>query len=355
MKIIINADDFGPIDFINEGIYKHVREGNLDSVQALPNGKESHLLDSFRKLHDSVPAGRKLEVGVHFTLTSGGPIVGADETIKAQRWGKMVEQNAGKTQFKAYSKFHFGYAAYLDLIREEFKAQRERIESQVNLVNQEKGTSKLAVTSASSHHNLLTIAEDIFEVYVEAAKGLRLRSPKMKPNETSNTFYGFVLPLFNMTDNKEQRQKMAAMNKAFAENKYLGPKTIEFPSPAYLDVQFYKNLGSLGIGKVTKMKVNSRMKQFNEMINEALQYTPNTQVESHKKVVEFVFHLGQRNAEMGNKDYSKLTNDYAGVTHKYFDNREVEVAALEQLCLQQYGSYIKDFVSWQECSLVKYL
>lgn len=355
MKIIINADDFGPIDFINEGIYKHVREGNLDSVQALPNDRsESHLLDSFRKLHESVPAGRKLEVGVHFTLTSGGPIVGGDDTAKAQLWGKMVEKNGDKTQFKAYSKFYFGYAAYMDLIREELKAQRERIEQMVHQVNQEKGTPKLAVTSASSHHNLLTIAEDIFEVYVEAAKGLRLRSPKMKPAETSNTFYGFVLPLFNMTDNAEQRQKMAAMNKAFAENKYLGSKSIELASPAYLDVQFYKNLGSLGVGKVTKAKINSRMKQFKDMINEAIQYTPNTAVESHKKVVEFVFHFGQRSEIMGKMKYADMTKHYAGVTHKYFDNREVEVAALEKLCTD-YGHYIKEFVSWEECGVVKYL
>ena len=354
MKIIINADDFGPIDFVNEGIYAHVRAGNLDSVQTLSNGDENHLHESFRKLHDSVPAGRKLEVGVHFTLTSGGPIVGDTETVKAQRWGEMVEQVNGKVQFKDYSKFYFGYAGYLPLIREEFLAQRERIERLVNLVNQEKGNSKLFVTSASSHHNLLTIAEDVFEVYVESANGLRLRSPKMKPVGTANTYYGLVLPLFNATDRKEQRQKMAAMNKAFAENKYLGPKTIEIPSPAYIDVQFYKNLGSLGVGKVTKAKIKNRMKQFEDMVNEALQYRPNTVVESHQKIVEFVFHLGQRNAAMGNTDYSQLTNNYTGVTHKYFDNREVEVAALEALC-PQYGNYIKEFVSWEECGIVKYL
>jgi predicted glycoside hydrolase/deacetylase ChbG (UPF0249 family) len=360
MKIIINADDFGPIDFINEGVYYHTRQGNLDSVQALPNVDSAQLEKAFAKLHDAVPAGRKMEVGVHFTLTSGEPISGEDNAGRLQRWGSMVEKvkakdkEKEKVQFKSYQHFDFTYTARLPLIHEEFLAQRKRIEDAVNKVNTAKGSTKLVVNSASSHHNLLTAADDLFEAYVDAASGLRVRSPKMKPVGTSKSYYGFVLPLLNASIQDDQRKRMKELNKAFAVNKYLGNKSIELLSPAYIDVEFYSSLGSMGIGNITDAKIRKRVKAFDNMIQTAIQYTPNTAVESHKKVIEFVFHLGRRDATMQNMDYEQMVSNYSGVTHKYFDNREVELRALEQLALT-YGQYIKENVSWNECGTVKFL
>lgn len=354
MKIIINADDFGPIDFINEGIYFHTREGNLDSVQTLANVDPAQLEKAFSNLHDAVPQGRSMDVGVHFTLTSGAPISGETDSGRAQRWGDMVEKVNGRVQFRQYTNFNFAYQALLPLIHEEFLAQRKRIESVVQKVNAQKGKEKLQVNSISSHHNLLTIAPDLFEAYIDAGNGLRVRSPKMKPESTADKYYGFVLPLLNSTDKQDQRKMMKKLNKAFRENKYLGAKSIEIPSPSYIDINFYKDLGSLSEGKVNDNMVNNRKKAFKEMINTAISYTPNPSVESHQKIIEFVFHLGRRTAAMQGVDYAAMVKDYSGVTYKYFNNREVELLALQQLA-SEYGQYIKENVSWNECGIVKYL
>ena len=140
---------------------------------------------------------------------------------KAKIWGKMIDKNKdGSVQFKKYQKFYFGYAEYLDVIRNEFKTQRDALLKAVSAVNSEKGSVKLEVTSASNHHNLFTIAPDLFDAYfsVSHEKSLKIRSPKAMPYKVMNQYYEYVLPLFNLSDKKWQRQLMAEMNDNFAEN-----------------------------------------------------------------------------------------------------------------------------------------
>ncbi len=358
MRIIINADDFGPIDFINQGIYAQVIAGNLDSVQTLVNGADQNkLYESLLRLHDCVPNDRRLDVGVHYTLTSGSPLVGRSDNSTGRIWGDMVQQKRrDPVEFKGYMHFNFDYKPYLSLIGEEFQAQRELLQSLVDKVNGQRGKTKLFVNSVSSHHNMLTVAEDLFETYVNASKGLRVRAPKMVPSGTSKSYYGFVLPLFNLTDSQEQRQAMEKLNKAFSRNEFLGKNSVEIHSPSYIDIEFYKNLGSLGLGKLKRKKVEERKEKFAEMIRRAREYTLNPQVEEGDKIIEFVFHLGTRSPQDKNKRYKEMTEGYPGVTHKYFDNREVEMEALFELSNSDaFRNIIKDNVSWDECGIVKYV
>jgi predicted glycoside hydrolase/deacetylase ChbG (UPF0249 family) len=263
-KLIINADDFGPIDFINQGIFYHASRGNLDSAQVLTNMEDKDLLrERLKRLHSFIPKDRTFDLGVHFTLTSGAPIT------KSADWGKMLKGNS----FKPFDKFHFGYADYLQIIKAEFAAQRDRLLELVDDVNTDMKSELLTVKSVSNHHNLFTIAPDLFEAYVGAAeegrKALKIRSPKASPYETMNRYYELVLPLRNFSDNKEQRQLMATMNDEFAKNNYYGNKSITIETPHYIDVSFYADLGSLAVGELKTKKIDKRLEKFDGIVNRA--------------------------------------------------------------------------------------
>ena len=67
-RLIFTADDFGPIEGINEGIIKAIRQGFINSVGALVNFDEIYkIAETYRPVFDSY----KIEVGLHFTITSG--------------------------------------------------------------------------------------------------------------------------------------------------------------------------------------------------------------------------------------------------------------------------------------------
>ena len=354
VKMIINADDFGPIDFINQGVYHHLKAGNLDSTQVLVNMDQDVLKKNLATLHGYVPESTVFDLGVHFTLTSGAPMTGKNNP--GRLWGKMIDENKdGSVQFKKYQKFYFGYATYLEAIRNEFRVQRDSLLKLVDEVNTEKGETKLQVTSASNHHNLFTIAPDLFDVYfsVSQEKGLKIRSPKAMPYKVMNQYYEYILPLFNLSDSKEQRHLMADMNNNFAENYFTDKEEKNVPSPAYIDIEFYKGVGSLGIGKVTKNKISNRKEAFDEVVSRAKAYTPDTNVEPSPAIVEVVFHLGAPTAESIGMKYKDMVEGYPGITHKYFDNRETEVAALTELS-SIYADLIKTRVSWNECGVVTY-
>jgi hypothetical protein len=274
----------------------------------------------------------------------------------ANLWGKMVDkEKKGVIAFKKYQKFYFGYAEYLDVIRKEFEMQRDVLLKLVSEVNKEKGSDRLEVTCASNHHNLFTIAPDLFDVYlgVSQEKGLKIRSPKAMPYKVMNQYYEFVLPLFNLSDSKEQRHLMADMNNNFAENFYTDTESKDVPSPAYIDIEFYKGVGSLAIGNVTENKIDNRKKAFKEVIDRAKAYIPNASVEPSSAIVEVVFHLGAPSPATTGMKYKDMVEGYPGVTHKYFDNRETEVATLNDLS-RDYSDLIKTKVSWNDCGTIKY-
>lgn len=347
-KLIINADDFGPIDFINQGIFYHVSQGNLDSAQVLTNFDKEALKERLMRLHSFVPRDRVFDLGVHFTLTSGDPIT------SGANWGEMLKGSS----FKAYNKFHFGYANYLDVIKAEFAAQRDRLLDLVDEVNAEMKSERLTVNSVSNHHNLFTIAPDLFEAYVEAAengrKPLKIRSPKASPYETMNRYYELVLPLLNTSDSKEQRQLMATMNDEFAKNNYYGQKSITIETPHYIDVSFYADLGSIAVLKLKKKKIEIRLEKFDGIVERASKYVTNNEVEPQSPIVEVVFHLGTSTPDSTGEKYKKLIEGYEGVTSKYFDNREIEVATLTKLSAGPHKNLIKTKVSWDECGKVTY-
>jgi predicted glycoside hydrolase/deacetylase ChbG (UPF0249 family) len=347
MKLIINADDFGPIEFINQGVYHHTSAGNLDSTQVLANFDPQILEANLSKLHDAVPENRVLDLGIHYTLTSGSPITGSRSS-----WGKMLKTR--KYEFKDYKRFNFQYDQYLNQIEAEFEAQRDRLLELTDKVNTNKGSFKLQVTSASNHHNILTIAPDIFDVYhrVSTDENLKIRSPKASPAGVMNLYYDFVFPLRNFSDAMEQRHMMNKLNDNFAENYFLETIEYDVPSPNYFDIEFYRGIANARIGRITQNKIDSRVAAFHRMVMRAQAYETNPMVEPTDLVVEAVLHLGMNSEATANLSYKEMVEDYPGVTHKYFDNREIELRALDDLS-NQYDLITED-VSWNDCGIVQY-
>lgn len=360
IKIILTADDFGPIEFVNQGVYHHAMQGNIDSTQVLVNMNEADLKASLKKLHSYIPADRTFDLGVHFTITSGAPLTGGDnDDAKKKCWGKMSRKKKGKLLFKDYTKFYFGYEEYLDKIEKEFVAQRDTLFRLVDKVNTELGKVKLVVTCASSHHNLFTIAPKLFEAYVKVAQGgkksLAIRSPKALTYATAKLYYNLVLPLRNLSDRKSDRKLMEEMCFNFSNNKYTKEREVVIDSPAYIDIEFYKGLGSLGEGRLTRTKVEDRKEVFGDMITRAKKYSPNQDIEPATAIVEFVFHLGAGDEKTKELSFKQIGKDYPGISVKYFDNRQTEVLGLNDLSTDpRYREYITTKVSWDECGKVTY-
>ena len=71
LKLIINADDFGIDENVNEAISKSFNEGILRSASLMANGK------SFNHAVGIIKANPSLDVGVHLTLVEEIPIIDA--------------------------------------------------------------------------------------------------------------------------------------------------------------------------------------------------------------------------------------------------------------------------------------
>ena len=62
-EYIFTADDYGPIDFINDGICRGVQRGWINSVQVLVNVDDlSHLKSELVRLLQSVPQRETLDL-----------------------------------------------------------------------------------------------------------------------------------------------------------------------------------------------------------------------------------------------------------------------------------------------------
>lgn len=362
-KYILNADDYGPIDFINRGVKTLVEQGMINSVQVLVNGDDSEdyakLNKSLKELRDRIPEGKSLDIGCHLTLTSGRPMYKRNdnnEEASATTWSHMVREIDGRYYFKKYSKFYFRFAEpehnekYTTAIKEEFKMQIDTLGSLIDQINQSGDPRKLVFSSVSNHHNIFTSNKTLFEIYVASATynnhKLAIRSPMVKPAYTASLYNDFVLPFFNSSDKRKHRKMMKKMNKAFCQQQYTGASDLVIKTPSYIDVTFYKGTGSLGIGNVFMSKINDRVKKLKKMLARAKEDN------GEDGIVEFVFHLGQGTENLRSNN---ITNGYIGVSNKYFDNRQVEFHALVKA--SQGGGFQEIFnnqISWNSCSDITY-
>ena len=353
IKYIFTADDFGPIDFINRGINILVKQGIINSVQVFGNTDRVKLKKELATLYNHIPEGNSLDIGIHLTLSSGKPLFKKQNKSIKETWGKMVSKKNGEYYFKKYSRFYFpiiddNNSDYIDTIAIELKTQVETLGEIINEVNTENDSQKLIYNSASCHHNLYLTSEKLFSVFLNSLnykdRILKVRSPRTIPHRKDESYFNFVLPLFNFSDRKEHRKAMTDLTDALAKGKYPTVSGKSILTPHTTDILFYKSLGSLMVGKISKSKIESRKRKFHEMINRQHDTFNNP-------IVEFIFHVGF-GTEKINKE---ITQGYLGVNHKYFDNRMIEYHSLIDLKLSnKLNGTFKSITSWEKCDNIRF-
>lgn len=91
-KIILNADDFGPCDAFNKGIYKAIDAGLVSSVSAFVTfGEENHnnIIQLKKYIDDN---NLNVGIGLHFTVNAGKPVnQDANRTLSFEESGLFAE------------------------------------------------------------------------------------------------------------------------------------------------------------------------------------------------------------------------------------------------------------------------
>lgn len=116
LKLIVNADDFGLTEKINEGIQTSFREGILRSTSLMANGK------SFDHAVKIIRSNPKLDIGVHLTLVEEKPILDQNKIPSL-----VVENRDFHNHAIDFTKKYFYGKISLDEVRIELTAQIEKI------------------------------------------------------------------------------------------------------------------------------------------------------------------------------------------------------------------------------------
>lgn len=116
LKLVINADDFGLNQKVNEEILKSFRNGILRSASLMANGKE------FDHAIEIVKSNPDLDIGVHLTLVDEKPILEIDKIPT------LVGENGNfRTHAIEFTKKYFSEKISLEEVKKEITAQIEKI------------------------------------------------------------------------------------------------------------------------------------------------------------------------------------------------------------------------------------
>jgi hopanoid biosynthesis associated protein HpnK len=116
-KVIINADDFGLVQGVNEGIVKAHQEGILTSATLMAN------MPGFDQAVEIARANPELGVGVHLNILRGQPISPAQKVESLlSREHRFIPSVATLLRRMALKRVSF------DEVEREFRAQMERVQ-----------------------------------------------------------------------------------------------------------------------------------------------------------------------------------------------------------------------------------
>ena len=132
LQIIINADDFGRHELINQAVERAVEKGCLRSATLMPGGKAFEGAVAIGKRQPS------LGVGIHFTLVNGFPILPPEEIPSL-----VTEEGVFYDDYMAFLKRYARGKVRLEEIRSELGAQLRKMQR-----------TGLSLTHVDSHQHL---------------------------------------------------------------------------------------------------------------------------------------------------------------------------------------------------------
>ena len=157
-RLIINADDFGRHELINQAVEKGVTEGCLRSATLMPGGKAFESAVAVARRHE------KLGVGIHFTLVNGYPILPPQEIPSL-----VTAEGVFFDDYTVLVKHFLSGRVNLEEVRAELAAQLNKLEG-----------AGLKLTHADSHQHMHTLPGIIDIVLaLSKASGIKaLRTPR---------------------------------------------------------------------------------------------------------------------------------------------------------------------------------
>jgi len=167
LSLIVNADDFGLTEKVNEAILKSFRNGVLRSTSIIANGK------SFDHAVGIIGSNPDLDIGVHLTLVKEKPIMDADKIPSL-----LGENGNFHNHAIDFAKKYFSEKISLGEVRNELNAQIEKVFDQ-----------GVKVSHIDSHQHLHMLPK-ILDITIELVNHYNIkfiRFPKEK-------FSGYMFP-----------------------------------------------------------------------------------------------------------------------------------------------------------------
>lgn len=286
-NLIITADDFGIVDFIDNGIIESAKNGTISNVACFGNVELGRLKKQSDKLKSANP---NIRFGIHLTITSHKPLVVDNEAFTIKKRNSEVQfRNANDLYFK-------------EIIKEKNSLKTE-LQAQID--NLKAAIYPNKIDNISCHHNLFYLDLNLFKIYLELAhdNNLPIRSPKNAVIQTHlkelKKFESIIPPI--------AREGLRSLPiryylKAFIANQKRGinkrlelMKLMQIQSTDYFMINLYGN-------------------QKFEILDFLVQHMkPN-------EICEQIMHLG-----MGDFDQNEIPN---GINAKYFEGRRKEFELL---------------------------
>lgn len=321
-KVIFTADDFGVDDSINEGTTNLAKWGILDSVEILPNygqGGAKSVENTLKMLDEVEPVNPTIELGVHFTITSGKPLTKNPGL-------KPIIHNGFFKSFK-----YIPSTATAEALREELIAQVEVLKANDRIWKK--------ITHCTNHHDSLWFYPEYTQVYIEVANkyNLPIRSPQVLPEFKETTYYTVVAA---KDKPKPDRQKVRRAFKKRNAGRIKGGD-VEFKSTNYLDGSYY-GLWNRLVDTNPYNPDKYYEKRYKALQNLLARIKEVQEETGSAQVVEALFHVRkgptkdskQKISRRKLKRLGKLAfgkydlPDYNGVDTRYFDGRSIEYMAL---------------------------
>ena len=164
LKIIINADDFGLNEKVNEGILRSFGDGILRSASLMANG------NSFEQAVGIINSNPNLDIGVHLTLVEEKPILDIDKIPT------LVNKNGNfRTHAIEFARKYFSEKISLEEIKKEFTAQIEKILDH-----------GIKISHIDSHQHLHMLPK-ILDITIELANQYNIKFVRF-PKEKFNSY-----------------------------------------------------------------------------------------------------------------------------------------------------------------------
>ncbi|MDR0801377.1 ChbG/HpnK family deacetylase [Fluviicola sp.] len=301
-KYILTADDYGAIDYIDQGIIKAIRMGKINSVACFAvrfdrNG-ETELSERIQKLLDLKKEGYKFSIGLHFCITAG-----FSSDIDTILYGNsLTKQNKPKKRYDFKSAVNYRFnQVWPDHLEKELRSQIKTLQ---DLLGDEK------IDSISNHHGLVYINTNLFRPYarVAAEYGIPVRSP-LTWRKAKLEVKNWDRKVFNLTIREGVKLKMLDQlrNALDSKSRIKVAQNLNLIYPTCLVDEFY--------GQPFKPNLELLFQTFEEATFSA----------------EFMFHLADAEYRLQhgfNEDQSDQIRTYSGIDSSYFKWREMEFNTL---------------------------